>query len=433
MDSAFMGRMEAQGLFMKTIIISIGDEVTSGHTLNTNASWIAQNLEQAGVTPERVVTMRDDIPALVEELRQATRRYNLILVTGGLGPTHDDVTKPALVKAFRAPLVRDEKVRRQVRSFFKKIDRPMAPVNEGQADVPKGFTPLSNAIGTAPGLMLTSGRYTLVAMPGVPSEMRHIMERHVIPMAKKMAGGAVLLRATLRTAGIGESTLATSLTEKGVAMPPGVSLAYLPHFGQVDLRLTVTGKDRRKAQAALNKAAREIENAVGEFIYGKECQTLEEAVGEILTRKKITIASAESCTGGLFASRVTAVPGASAYFMAGVVAYSNLSKQKLAGVKTETLVRHGAVSAEVAKELAEGIRKATGADIGISSTGVAGPTGGTKEKPVGLIYIGMAHANGMETVKLNLGMDRARNQGRTANDMLVWLWRTARDWPGDSL
>ncbi|MDH5638853.1 MAG: competence/damage-inducible protein A [Nitrospinota bacterium] len=416
---------------MKTIIISIGDEITSGHTLNTNAAWMAQSLEQAGVTPQRVVTMRDDNRALVEELKDAVQKYNLILVTGGLGPTHDDVTKPALAQAFRAPLVRDQKTLRQVKAFFRQVGRPMAPVNEGQADVPKGFVVLANSIGTAPGLMLAKKRYTLVAMPGVPSEMRHIMERHVIPLAKKMAGSAVLLRTTLRTAGIGESTLAALLEERGFAPPEGVTMAYLPYFGQVDLRLTATGADRRRVKSQLEKATYGIENIAGEYIFTRESHTLEEVIGKLLTEKRLTIASAESCTGGLFASRVTSVSGASAYFLAGGVTYSNQSKQEIAGVKQDTLIRHGAVSAEVAGELAEGIRAATGADIGISSTGVAGPTGGTKEKPVGLIYIGMAHDGATETMKLNLGMDRKRNQARTANDMLVWLWRTARDWPMD--
>ncbi|MDH5510828.1 MAG: competence/damage-inducible protein A [Nitrospinota bacterium] len=416
---------------MKIIIISIGDEVTSGHTLNSNAAWMAQNLEQAGVTPQRVVTMRDQIPALVAELKEAVQKYDMILVTGGLGPTHDDVTKPALVQAFRAPLVRDQKTLRQVRAFFRHIGRPMAPVNEGQADVPKGFTPLVNSIGTAPGLMLAKKRYTLVAMPGVPSEMRHIMERHVIPIAKKMAGSAVLLRATLRTAGIGESALSTLLEERGFAPPEGVTMAYLPSLGQVDLRLTATGANRRWVKSHLEKAAQGIKNIAGQYIFARESQTLEEVIGNLLTESRLTIASAESCTGGLFASRITSVSGASAYFLAGAVTYSNKSKEKMAGVKRDTLTGYGAVSAEVAGEMAEGIRAATGADIALSSTGVAGPTGGTKKKPVGLIYIGMAHGRGTETKKLNLGMDRKSNQARTANDMLLWLWRTARDWPRD--
>jgi len=414
---------------MKTIIISIGDEIASGHTVNTNAAWMARSLETAGVTPERVVAMRDDIPALVEELKDAVRKYSLILVTGGLGPTHDDVTKPALARAFRAPLVRDSKILRQVKAFFRQVGRPMAPVNEGQADVPKGFKALANAIGTAPGLMLDRRKYTLVAMPGVPEEMRHIMERHVIPMVKKRAGARALLRGTLRAAGIGESTLATLLEKNCLALPDAVTMAYLPHFGQVDLRLTAVGANRRRTAALLEKSARDIEAIAGEYIFTRDTRSLEEVIGELLTEKRISLASAESCTGGLFASRITSVPGASAYFLAGAVTYSNESKEKIAGVKKETLIRHGAVSPEVAAELAEGIRAATGADIGISSTGVAGPTGGSREKPVGLIYIGMAHDGFRETMRLDLGMDRVRNQTRTANDMLVWLRRAARDWP----
>ncbi|MDH4183527.1 MAG: competence/damage-inducible protein A [Nitrospinota bacterium] len=415
---------------MKTIIISIGDEVTSGHTINTNAAWMAQRLEPCGVTPDRVVTMRDDIPALARELKQATRDYELILVTGGLGPTHDDVTKPALVKAFKAPLARDTKILRQVKSYFKKIGRVMAPINEGQADVPAGFTPLINNVGTAPGLMLQSGKFILIAMPGVPAEMRHIMQRRVIPIIARRAKGAVLLRRVLRTAGIGESTLSTRLAEMGFTLPGAVALAYLPHFGQVDLRLSAQGSDRRQVKARLQKAARDIRRIAGEYIFGEEDQTLEGAVGQILAQKGLTLACAESCTGGQFAARITAIPGASAYFLAGAVTYSNASKERFANVKPQTLMAHGAVSAEVAAELAEGVRSAAGADIALSSTGVAGPTGGTKEKPVGLIYIGLATAEGTHTQKLQLGMGRKANQARTVNEMLIWLWKTARDWPG---
>ena len=422
----FAGR---KGRGMKAIIISIGDEITSGHTVNTNAAWMAAALETCGVTPERTLALRDDIPAIAGELRRAAAKYSLVLVTGGLGPTHDDVTKPALTRAFHAPLARDPEVLRQVKAFFRKIGRPMPPVNEGQADVPEGFTALSNKTGTAPGLMLERKGMTLVAMPGVPSEMRHIMERHVLPMVRKKAGGAVLLRRVLRTAGIGESSLATLLGEQGFILPPDMAMAYLPHFGQVDLRITCQGTDRRKTRARLEKAGREIERIAGAHIFGGDDMTLEAAAGKLLAEKGLTLASAESCSGGRFAARITAVPGASAYYLAGAVAYSNESKMKLAGVSKETLVRHGAVSAETAAELAEGIAKAAGADIGISSTGVAGPSGGTKEKPVGLIYIGLHHSGKTETRKLTLGMDRGRNQEWTANGMLVWLWRVARDWP----
>lgn len=414
---------------MKTIIITIGDEVTSGHTVNTNAAWIAENLETCGITPERTLALRDDVGAIACELTRAAGEYRLILVTGGLGPTHDDVTKPALVKTFRAPLIRDKRILRQVKGYFRKIGRYMPPVNEGQADVPKGFTPLANNIGTAPGLMLDTKSFTLIAMPGIPAEMRHIMERHVIPLVRKRFKGAVLLRSVLRTAGIGESALSTLLSEGGFAPPGTVTMAYLPHFGQVDMRLSSQGADRRKVKAQLDKAVRGIRQIAGEYIFGVDGESLEEEAGKILAAKKLTIASAESCTGGLFASRITSVPGASAYFLAGVVAYSNESKALLAGAREDTLIRHGAVSAETAAELAEGVRRAAKADIGISSTGVAGPSGGTKDKPVGLIYIGLSHSGETETRKLQLGMDRRRNQARAANDMLVWLWRVARDLP----
>lgn len=235
---------------MKTIIITVGNEVTSGHTVNTNASWMAQALEPMGITPERVVTMRDDAAALTKEIRAAVKRYNLVLITGGLGPTHDDVTKPALVKAFNTRLVRDAATLRHVKRFFKSIDRPMPPVNVGQADVPEGCVVIRNRFGTAPCVHFDTGSCLLFALPGVPYEMKGIMEQEVLPRLKKRAPKGAFARVSLRTIGVGESSLYTMIEEAG-GVDGDIELAYLPHFGQVDLRLTAHARTKKTGQGEI--------------------------------------------------------------------------------------------------------------------------------------------------------------------------------------
>ncbi|MBI4829152.1 MAG: CinA family nicotinamide mononucleotide deamidase-related protein [Nitrospinae bacterium] len=414
--------MSARGV----IILTVGDEVASGHTVNTNAAWMARALEGVGLTPERVVTLRDDERAIAAEFRSAARRYAVILVTGGLGPTSDDVTKPALCRAFTATLRRDPRILRQVRAFFRKRGYTMAPVNEGQADVPEGFTAAPNPDGTAPMLVKEGGAFILFAMPGVPGEMRAFMERHVLPALKKRFPPRALYRTVLRTAGIGESRLFTMIQESG-GVDPTVEVAYLPRYGQVDVRLTVTEVSPKAARAAVERAARKLRKLLAAHIYAEGDAPLEAAVGETLAAQQLTLASAESCTGGLFAARITSVAGASRYFMDGVIAYSNESKVKRLGVRRKTLQTHGAVSAQVAAQMARGVRRATGADIGVAATGVAGPTGGARKKPVGLVYLALSHHGVTDTRRLTLGIDRQKNQERAAAEMLRWLWETFRE------
>ncbi len=407
---------------MKTIIISVGNEVTSGHTVNTNAAWIAKTLDPYGVTPERVVTMRDDEKALVKEIRSAVKQYELILITGGLGPTPDDVTKPALVKAFRTRLVRDKKTLAAVKRFFKKLNIPMPPINVGQADYPECFTLLQNKWGTASGLYIEKDSCMLFALPGVPYEMKNLIEKNVVPLIKKRFPSKTIVRTVLHTIGVGESTL-LAMIDDASCVDDGIELAYLPHFGQVDLRLTVKGETAPKAKAVLNKAAKKLIKVSGQFYYGRDDDTLEGVIGAKFAKKGLTLASAESCTGGLFASKITSVTGASQYFLQGLVTYSNESKVKRLGVRESTLEKFGSVSAATAAEMAKGVCETSGADIGVSSTGVAGPTGGTKEKPVGLVYIGLCVNGDVKTKVFQFGGKRVFNQERTVQAMLTWLLR----------
>lgn len=402
---------------MKTIIISVGNEVTSGHTLNTNAAYLARQLEEVGLTPDRVLTLRDDMNTLAREIRKATQSHRVVLITGGLGPTHDDVTKAALCKAFGVGLKRDNKILKAVKERFRQINRPMAVVNETQADVPETCKAIVNKRGTAPLLFFDTGTCLLFAMPGVPYEMRFLMETEVIPILHKRLPKFAIRRTVIRTAGIGESSLYEMIEADG-GVPDGVELAYLPSPGQVDLRITTTGKN---ASGRLKKAVKKLMKVAGPYCFGFDKTTLEEAIGEKLIAKGLTLASAESCTGGRFASRITSVPGASRYFLEGAVTYGNQSKIKRLGVKPQTLLKYGAVSAETAGEMAEGICETSGADIGVSITGIAGPGGGTKEKPVGLVHIGMCVKGAVDTKKFTFGLDRGMNRERAVKESLIWL------------
>lgn len=400
---------------MKTVIISIGNEITSGHTINSNSAWMAKVLEPCGITPDRVLTLRDDEKTLVSEIRSAVKKYELVLITGGLGPTPDDVTKPALVKVFKTELVRDKKTLVMVKERFQELGLHMPKINEGQADAPKGAKILANKWGTAPGLFFKTDTCLLFALPGVPYEMKNLMEKKVLPQIKKRAKGSAISRVVLRTVGIGESALYEKINES-VDLDGDVEVAYLPSMGMVDVRLTA------KSKAIVKRAEKKLMKVIAPYYYGRDDETPEKVIGDFLVEKNLKLASAESCTGGQFASKITSVPGASRYFLEGVVTYSNAAKMKRLGVREATLIKHGAVSAEVAKEMALGICKTSGADVGISCTGVAGPTGGTKQKPVGLVYVGLCVKGEVEVKKYKFGDDRARNQERVVRAMIMCVY-----------
>ncbi|MBF0169858.1 MAG: CinA family nicotinamide mononucleotide deamidase-related protein [Nitrospinae bacterium] len=413
---------------MKTIIVTIGDEVTSGHIANGNAAWIARRLETVGLTPDRVLTLRDDEPTLVREIRAALKGYGLVILTGGLGPTHDDVTKPALCKALGVPLVRDRAALVAVKRHFKKLGVDMPENNLAQADIPQGAVALHNRVGTAPGIFVEREGALLFALPGVPAEMQSLTDHEVLPLLEERLPDVSLERALLHTVDIAESRLAELLEEEGLLPPPGgIEVAFLPHIGEVAIRLTAKGADRGETRERLLDYRRRLKKVIAPWYFGKEGDTLEQFIARRFKSHGLTLASAESCTGGLFAATLVAQPGASDYFLEGVVTYSDESKMKRLGVREKTLAQHGAVSAEVAAEMAKGVRKTAGADVGISATGIAGPTGGTDEKPVGLVWLGLAVGDEVKTLEIRYGFDRITNQRRTVRRMLVWLRSELRD------
>ncbi|HCR49333.1 MAG TPA: competence/damage-inducible protein A [Bacteroidetes bacterium] len=399
---------------MKAHLITVGDEILIGQINNTNVAWIATELNQIGIDVVRMVTVGDTPADIHDALRTAFSEAELVLTTGGLGPTHDDLTKQAIASFFDKDLEYQPPIFEHIRQLLESRGRKTSELNRVQALVPQGFEVVPNPMGTAPGLWYEfeqggKMRY-LGMMPGVPFEMKAIMEQSLLP---RLAAHAkeVIIHKTLLTVGIGESDLAEKIGEVSIFLGEGATLAFLPGPKTgVKLRISVRSETSTKADMVLEKAMTHIWDRVGHYIYGEGNTLPEIVVGELLRKLEKTIATAESCTGGHIADRLSDIPGSSAYLLGGVVAYCNSVKMNLLGVSEADLSHHGAVSEAVVKQMAEGIRTMTGADIGISTSGVAGPDGGTPDKPVGTIWIALADANGTEAKKLRLFKDRILNK-----------------------
>ncbi len=407
---------------MQAEILSIGDELLIGQVVNTNQAYIAQQLNLIGIPVERMSTVGDDIETVIGALRAAWRTSNLCIVTGGLGPTHDDVTKKAVCRFFSCGLVRNEEVRAHVAELFAKRSLPWSEAAEEQAMVPQKAIIIFNPVGTAPCLYFREEDRHLFLLPGVPYEMVEILDRGVIPQLRPLVQGSAIRHLTLRTTGITESMLAQRLGDVS-ELAGRATLAFLPAPTGVRLRVSAREATAGAAEEVLRRAEKNIRERAGRYIYGMEEEELEDVVGRILTRAGMRIAVAESCTGGLIANRITNVSGSSNYFDRGVVTYSNKSKVEMLGVP-ETLLRDkGAVSREVAEAMAAGVRRLAGADIGLSTTGIAGPAGGTIEKPVGLLWIGYADAAGTLALQYHLGDGRLRFKERASQAALELVRR----------
>ena len=407
---------------MKSEIITIGDELLIGQVINTNQVYIAEKLNEVGVHVERMTTVGDEPQEILDAFGEAWRRTDLVIVTGGLGPTHDDITKKAVCKFFECDLVTDSNVRRQIESLLQKRNMGWTAAAEEQTMVPRKAKVILNPVGTAPGLLFEVDGKQFIVLPGVPYEMKEMMDQTVIPMIASRGSGCIIRHLTLRTTGIPESMLAQRLGNLDEVLQ-GAKLAFLPSPTGVSLRISVEDEEQSAAEQRVGAIEQRIRAKVQKYIYGTGAEELEHALGRILTERKLTLAVAESCTGGLISDRITNVSGSSAYFERGVIAYSNESKTHLLGIPEHLIDTHGAVSREVAEAMAEGIRRVAGTDIGLSTTGIAGPTGGTTEKPVGLVWIGYADPNGTVALKLNLGDDRLRIKQRAAEAALELVRR----------
>lgn len=409
---------------MKACIITIGDEILLGNTLNTNAAYIGNQLFEVNIPVIKTSVVGDDNAAILSELKLASETADLILITGGLGPTHDDVTRKSIVDYFNTELIENKEVLEDIKSLFEKRKRQVTNVNIDQAKVPKIAEVIRNQLGTAPGLWIEKEQKIYAVMPGVPYEMEAMMEFTIIPKLKERIDGEqkFLKKKFIMTTGIPESTLFERLGNINDLLQ-GAKLAFLPNQFGVKLRLSVEGLDEKELQNKLLEVEQRIRAKAGRFIYGIGEDQLEIVVGRILLERELKIATAESCTGGLLGNMLTNISGSSKYFERGVICYSNAAKVEILKVNEDTLTEHGAVSMEVAMQMAEGVKSTSGADIGLATTGIMGPTGATSDKQVGLVYIGYCDEKVCTAKKFNFGDDRLLNKQRTAQAALDFVRR----------
>ncbi len=393
---------------MNAEIVTIGDELLIGQVINTNTSYIAEQLNAVGIFADTMTTVGDDEPAILNAFERSFSRHDVVAVTGGLGPTHDDITRAAVCKFFDTDLVVDADAFENIKKRFANRNIALVKRNEEQALVPRGCTVIQNHHGTAPGYLFErQGKYFIV-MPGVPAEMKGMIDDFVVPYFAKRSTGTSILHRTLKTTGIAESILADQIgdIEELLGGSTGATLAFLPSPTGVRLRITVRSSSRGVAEAAITDIEQKIRAKAEQYIYGTDSEDIEAVVGRILRERKMRISVAESCTGGLIADRITNVSGSSDYFERGIVTYSNESKMAELGVAESFLQRYGAVSREVAEAMAVGIRTVSNTDIGLSTTGVAGPTGGSDAKPVGLVWIGYSDKRETIALRFNFPGDR---------------------------
>lgn len=394
---------------MKAEILSIGDELLIGQVVNTNSSRIAEMLNAHGFSVSWISTISDTAGAIREALDIASDRADVVISTGGLGPTSDDRTRDVLVDYFGGELVFHQQQYEHVEAFFKKRNMPMLESNRQQAMVPDAATLLANEIGTAAGMLFKRNGTLYFFLPGVPFEMLRLMETSVIPELKKVFKASIRKQKTILTFGMGESFLAEKIKDIEENLPPHIKLAYLPSPQRVRLRLTAEGGSGELVQNELQYYVDKIEARIPELVFGEDNQRMEEVVGSLLQEKSARLATAESCTGGTIAQLITSVPGSSACFQGAVVAYSNEIKQNILNVKSDSLVAYGAVSEAVVREMAEGVKKKFQVDYALATSGIAGPEGGTEEKPVGTVWFALAGPHGTITKKMVFGKDRHRN------------------------
>jgi nicotinamide-nucleotide amidase len=409
---------------VKAEILTIGDELLRGEIVDTNKSFLSDRLLRFDVETRFHTSVCDDPADMGDAFRRAAGRADVVLVSGGLGPTRDDITLEVLAHTFGRALRRHEPSLAAIRQFFERLGREMSPSNEKQALLPEGSEVLPNPVGTAPGCMLEVESTVFFCLPGVPRELIRMMDEEVLPrLAARVrpAGGGVMRAALLRTFGMGESTLEDEL--KDLAREEGVALGFRTAFPDNFLRPVARSATEAEATARLERVCEAIRARLGPLIYGRDDETMEVALGRLLVERRVTLAVAESCTGGLLGQRISAVPGCSRYFRGGVVAYANEAKRDLLGVPEALLAAHGAVSAEVARAMAEGARARLGADLAVSTTGISGPDGGTAEKPVGLVFVGFADARGSDAYEFLFPFDRERHRLVTSQVALDWVRR----------
>jgi nicotinamide-nucleotide amidase len=446
---------------MTTHIINIGDELLIGQVVNTNASWMAEELNKRNIKVTNISVISDGADDIRTQLDRSLAEADVVLITGGLGPTKDDITKTVLCEYFGDTLVRHQPTYDQVQRFFERRGLPFTEINQAQALVPSRCKVILNEVGTAPCMVfevrseelgvrscisdvssdssmnLEEQSKIVISMPGVPFEMKWLMQNHILPLLEERLGSQAIVHKTILTFGIGESFLADKIAHWEDALPSYIKLAYLPEAGKVRLRLSAYASkitdnrlqitDKYLLKNLLEQEVAEqivkLQKLICENIYGYDDETISMAIGKLLQQQGAMVATAESCTGGLIGNLITETPGSSAYYKGGIIAYSNELKEHLLGVRHETLEQYGAVSEQTAIEMARGCLAATGADYAIATTGISGPTGGTDEKPLGLVYIAIASRNEVVCNRYVFTTTRQQHQQRTANQALFDLYK----------
>jgi nicotinamide-nucleotide amidase len=394
---------------MKASIITIGDELLIGQTIDTNSAWMGAELSKSGFDVHRMISIHDRRDEIINTLNEAAGKTDVVLITGGLGPTSDDITKQTLCEYFNTRLVINSEVLAMIESMMSRRNFPMNDNNRRQAEVPELCTVLKNATGTAPGMWFEKDGTIFISMPGVPYEMKHIMTEHVLPELNKRFTSQTIIHRNIMTYGTFEAKLAEILTVFESGLPVNIKLAYLPASGVIKLRLTATGTEYGSLSKMIDKQVRKLYETIPEFIYGENEESLEMVIGKLLKEKNQTLCTAESCTGGGIAHMLTSVAGSSAYYKGSVVAYANSIKTELLGVHNDVIGKNGAVSEQVVKEMAKGARSLFNADYAIATSGIAGPDGGTETKPVGTVWIAVASEKGIVTESRVFGSDRNTN------------------------
>lgn len=418
---------------MKVTIINIGDELLIGQVVNTNAAQMSQMLITGGFDVAGVYTIGDNGDVIRDTLSNCLKISDIVLITGGLGPTKDDITKKVLCDFFHSELYENKEALENVKKRLAAHGRELTPINRQQAWVPRACTMVNNILGTAPCMWFeipdTTPAQVVVSLPGVPFEMVNLMQTEVMPRLQQHFRTDCILNKNLLVQGIGESFLSDLIEPWELALPANIRLAYLPQPGLTKLRLTARGSDITQLQQQVDTALKTLYPIAGEYIVGEDLKTMPELVAQTMLSHGFTLATAESCTGGAVAAKLTALAGASEYFVGGVVSYSNAVKESALGVRHETLAAHGAVSEETAREMAAGVRARLNADFGVATTGIAGPGGGSPEKPVGTVWIAVASAHGVVTKKLSCPGRRPQVIERTCSEVYGLLVKRAKSLP----
>jgi len=414
---------------MKAEIITIGDEILYGQTVDTNSAWLGTQLNTMGIEVSEILTVADRREAILDALKCASSQADLILTTGGLGPTNDDISKKTLAEYFGVGLKRNKEIEEQVKILFKRWKRKAAPVHLGQADLPENCEALPNPLGTAPGMLFNEKGKIFVSLPGVPHEMKAIFRNELVPRLQKLWKLPAIRHYFIMTAGMGETDIASRLQNFEAGLPENVKLAYLPSLGMVKLRLTARGSNDNKLDTLLKKLASDLIRLLPDIVFYSGTNgemSISKAVGQLLLDNKAHLATAESCTGGKIAADIVSIAGASHYFEGSVVAYTNRLKMEVLGVRPKTLEAYGAVSEPTVKEMAEGVCKLMGTEYAIAVSGIAGPEGGSPEKPVGTVWTAIASPDGVQTKLLHLSGGRLEIIQLTSNLTLNLLRKSIK-------